>query len=156
MSDLLQPLETAITSTLFPALTGQSPPGDIVRKLLALPTHLGGLSLINPIEASVEQHHMSKLISAPLVNQVIDQVQSLEDCHTSQQHLKSIAHSKKQSKRKEDAKNLYTRLPGDLQRCVELSQEKGASIWLTALPIENHGFTLHKSAFRDALCLRYN
>ena len=99
---------------------------------------------------------MSKLISAPLVNRVIDQAQSLEDCQTSQQHLKSIAHSKKQSKWKEDAKNLYTRLPGDLQRCVELSQEKGASVWLTALPIENHGFTLHKSAFRDALCLRYN
>ena len=87
---------------------------------------------------------------------MIDQAQSLENCHTSQQHLKSIAHSKKQSKRKEDAKNLYTRLPGDLQRFVELSQEKGASIWLIALPIENHGFTLHKSAFRDALGLRYN
>ena len=43
-----------------------------------------------------------------------------------------------------------------VQRCVELSQEKGASVWLTALPIENHGFALHKSAFRDALCLRYN
>ena len=156
LSDLLQPLETAIRSTFFPTLTGQSPPGDIVRKLLALPTHLGGLSLTNPIEASVEQHHMSKLISAPLVNRVIDQAQSLEDCHTFQQHLKSIAHSKKQSKQKEDAKNLYTQLPGDLQRCVELSQEKGASIWLTALPIENHAFTLHKSAFRDALCLRYN
>ena len=83
----------------------------IVRKLLALPTHLGGLSLINPIEASVEQHHMSKLISASLVNRVIDQAQSLEGCHTSQQHLKSIAHSKKQSKWKEDAKNLYTWLP---------------------------------------------
>ena len=36
LSDLLQPLETAITSMIFPALTGQSPPGDIARKLLAL------------------------------------------------------------------------------------------------------------------------
>ena len=155
LSDLLQPLETAITSTLLPALTGQSP-GDIVCKLLALPTHLGSLSLINPIEVSAEQHHMSKLISAPLVNQVIDQTQSLNDWHASQQRLKSIAHSKKKSKQKEDANNLYAQLPMDLQRCVELLQEKGASVWLTALPIENHGFALHKSAFRDALCLRYN
>ena len=37
---------------------------------------------------------------------------------------------------------------------MELSQEKGASIWLTARPIEIHGFALHKSAFRDALCIR--
>ena len=46
---------------------------------------------------------------------------------------------------------------------MELSQEKGASTWLTALPIKNHGFTRHKAAFftrhkaafRDALSLRY-
>ena len=36
-----------------------------------------------------------------------------------------------------------------------LAQEKGASSWLTALPIVEFGFTLHKCAFRDALCLRY-
>ena len=39
---------------------------------------------------------------------------------------------------------------------MELSQEKRASVWLTALPIDIHGFALHKSAFRDALSLRYN
>jgi len=35
------------------------------------------------------------------------------------------------------------------------AQEKGASSWLTALPDTEHRFTPHKSAFRDALCLRY-
>ena len=39
---------------------------------------------------------------------------------------------------------------------MELSQEKGASTWLTALPIDEHGFALHKAAFRDSLSLRYN
>ena len=38
---------------------------------------------------------------------------------------------------------------------MTLAQEKGASSWLTALPIEEFGFTLHKSAFRDAVALRY-
>ena len=32
---------------------------------------------------------------------------------------------------------------------------KGASTWLTVLPLTVHGFTLHKSAFHDALVLRY-
>ena len=32
----------------------------------------------------------------------------------------------------------------------------GASSWLTTLPIDAHGFALHKGGFRDALCLRYN
>ena len=38
---------------------------------------------------------------------------------------------------------------------MDLAKEKGASTWLTALPIEEHGFTLHKSAFVDAISLRY-
>ena len=38
---------------------------------------------------------------------------------------------------------------------MELSHEKGVSAWLTVLPIDDHGFALHKSAFRDALSLRY-
>ena len=38
---------------------------------------------------------------------------------------------------------------------LNFSQEKGASIWLSVLPIAKHGFDLHKGAFRDALSLRY-
>ena len=35
------------------------------------------------------------------------------------------------------------------------ASERGASSWLTAIPIAEYGFTLHKQAFRDALCIRY-
>ena len=38
---------------------------------------------------------------------------------------------------------------------MKISTEKGASSWLSTLPIQEHGFALHKGAFRDALCLRY-
>ena len=34
-------------------------------------------------------------------------------------------------------------------------QEKGTSAWLTAVPLERHGFALHKGEFRDAIALRY-
>ena len=44
-SELLQPLEVSISSLFIPAITGQNPPGDLTRKLLALPTHLGGLGV---------------------------------------------------------------------------------------------------------------
>ena len=46
-------------------------------------------------------------------------------------------------------------LSNDLCHIVQLSNEKGASSWLSVLSIKEHGFTLHKGAFRDALCLRY-
>ena len=54
-----------------------------------------------------------------------------------------------------EAKNLQIQLPSTLQCSMELSKEKGASTWLSSLPIDDHGFALHKSAFRDALSLRY-
>ncbi len=56
----------------------------------------------------------------------------------------------------EAAHNLKKDLPHTLKRAMEFAQEKGASSWLTALPIEEFGFTLYKRAFQDALALRYN
>ena len=38
-------------------------------------------------------------------------------------------------------------LPPDLRYSVQLVQEKGASTWLSALPISEHGLSLHKAAF---------
>ena len=43
----------------------------------------------------------------------------------------------------------------NLKRAVDLAKEKRASVWLTALPIEEHSFLLKKSEFHDAICLRY-
>ena len=40
-------------------------------------------------------------------------------------------------------------------RAMELAQERGASSWLSTLPLEEHGFALHKGGFRDAISLRY-
>ncbi|CAH3191579.1 unnamed protein product, partial [Porites evermanni] len=39
---------------------------------------------------------------------------------------------------------------------VQQTRDKGASSWLNAIPIEEHGLALNKREFRDSLCLRYN
>ena len=54
------------------------------------------------------------------------------------------------------SEELRESLPTPLKRHMDLAQEKGASSWLTSMPIEEFGFTLHKGAFRDALALWYN
>ena len=53
------------------------------------------------------------------------------------------------------ADSLLSELSSEQQYAMELAQERGASNWLTSLPIHEHGFSLHKGAFRDALALRY-
>jgi len=43
--------------------------------------------------------------------------------------------------------------PSDLSRSIDIAREPGASTWLSALPLRDHDFVLHKSDFCDALCL---
>ena len=56
---------------------------------------------------------------------------------------------------KREIEELMTKLPTSLQNSINLAQEKGASSLLSTLSIEEHGFSLRKSTFRDALSLRY-
>ena len=61
----------------------------------------------------------------------------------------------KANRHKEVEKVKSLTLPETLGRAAKLVSNKGASNWLTVVPLERHGFVLHKGAFRDALCLRY-
>ena len=38
----------------------------------------------------------------------------------------------------------------------QLAAEKGASAWLTALPLKEYGYLMNKQQFSDAIALRYN
>ena len=53
----------------------------------------------------------------------------------------------------EQVKNL---LPTRTKRAIELATEKGASNWLTVIPIEDLNFNLNKREFKDAIKLRYD
>ena len=48
------------------------------------------------------------------------------------------------------------RLRRHLCSSVKLAQEKGASNWLSCLPLKSHTFVLHKAAFHDAIALHYH
>ena len=68
---------------------------------------------------------------------------------------KKEVHSFKLKHSQGSASNLRPQLANSTQRSMDLAQETGASNWLTTLPIDDNGFTLHKGAFRDAIALRY-
>ena len=155
IEDVLVPLEKVIRSRFIPALTGQPPPGEHTREMLALPARLGGLGLVNPTASANEQRAASQQISAPLVDRIYNQNHHLDNRHSIQQSIKMRIQHLKHAKQKEHAKNVQHNLSAALKRSMELSQEKGASNWLTMLPINEHGLVLHKAAFRDSLSLRY-
>ena len=64
--------------------------------------------------------------------------------------------SEKDDDIKEKLEQLKTSLPRRTRRAVDLACEKGASSWLTAIPLKDMNFHLSKREFRDALRLRYD
>ena len=153
---LLQPLEELLRTKFIPSLTGRAAPSDLERELLALPARLGSLGLLNPSYLSTTEYSASMKVTQPLVNHIIKQDETygyeiLQD----QLSAKAEVHKSKRKQHSNAALILKDILPPSLAHAMDLSQEKGASTWLSVLPLEEYGFALHKGAFRDALALRY-
>ena len=154
ISKLFAPLEEIIRNSFIPTITGRKAITDAERDLLALPCRLGGLGIPNPTKISNQHYDTSIDVTAPLVELILEQkFHYSEEIEFQQKKKKSEAKKNKREQQKAEAQILN--LPQSLSRARELANEKGSSNWLTSLPLDSHGFALHKGAFRDALCLRY-
>ena len=152
----LLPLEDTIQKCFLPSITGQNPFGQQLRSLMALPARAGGIGLKSPASESTAQYKTSRKITRLLVELVLQQSQSLPpETYLKQSEQKSQVRASNRQAEEAAISNVVPNLPSTLKKVVEISREKGASSWLTVLPIEEHGFSLHKRDFRDALCLRY-
>ena len=88
-------------------------------------------------------------ISAPLRDLILEQNHEYSfECLEAQVNAKRDAHKQNRDIAKSSATTLRATIPKSLQRAMALS-------WLTSLPLEEFGLTLHKGAFRDAIALRY-
>ena len=156
LSPLLQPLENTISDHFIPALTGRGSCTKLERDLFALPARLRGLGLTNPTKSAVHQLTASTCITSPLTDAIFDQITTFtSSIHNDQLKAKHSTHKISRQLANTAASQFKSRVDQQLLRAIDLASEKGASAWLTALLIEEHGFALHKGAFRDALCLRY-
>ena len=150
---LLQSLEDIIHSKLIPAWTGRAPPNDTERELFTLPARLGGLGIVNPASSSSREFDASVSISAPLSHFIKPKVPEYSG-DTIEARMRAKQEVRKQ-RQEVSAATLKVTLKDLLKHAMDLAQEKGASTWLTSLPLEDYGFSLHKGAFRDAMALRY-
>ena len=152
-SSLFQPLEDCICSDLILKLLGRDIPGKVEQDLFSLPVRLGGLGLFIPTVTAVRQHTCSLHASSPLIDLIVSQAHNVAYCLVNQVQLCSEVHATQRKELEEFAKNIYDQLPPDLLSSAELACEKGASNWLSCLPLKFYGFALHKTAFRDAVML---
>ena len=154
IEELLKPLEHAISDVLIPSLTEHNC-SPTERELLALPVHMGGLGLTNPSASARAEYLASIKVSAPLVSKIIAQSHETPD----DADVRGLTYSVRREKDddiKEKLEQLKTSLPRRTRRAVDLTCEKGASSWLTAIPLKEMNFDQSKREFRDALRLRYD
>ncbi len=156
MASLLQPLEDVVRQQFLPALTGRVQPGDAERDLLALPARLGGLGIANPTTGTSDSYESSRNCTEPMTRLIKAQQDALGDACEEMAKRKMKERAKRHKRLVDKARLVLPQLDPEKRRAAENAAEKGASSWLAVLPLERYGFALHKGAFRDALCLRYN
>ena len=156
IEDFIKPLEEAIRKVFLPNLTGRNAFSDTERDLLALPVRLGGLGIFDPSKRSAVHYATCETIATPLVQLIIEQSPAYTpEVKAAQTRMRSNARKVHRQYEARMASDLNESLPTKQQKSLAICSEKGASSWLSALPISENGFALHKGAFRDALCLRY-
>lgn len=98
----------------------------------------------------------SLTVTKPLILSILEDVNlNIEIIREDQHKARQTVHQSNKEAEIARAEAIVKSIPSTQQRAVSLAQERGSSSWLTTLPIEEHGFALHKGAFRDALALRY-
>ena len=116
---------------------------------------MGGLGLVNPMELASPEYTASTKVTAPLVEQIVSQAHASPDDNTVRS-LQQEARKEKEQRLSGNLEEVKSDLPYRSKRAVELATEKGASSWLTVLPLKDMDFTLNKREFKDAIHLRYD
>ena len=153
MSHHLENLESILRLELIHRFTGRPPPCD-ERILFALPARLGGLGLRNPAESAHNEFQSSRMVTDPLKKLILTKNSDFShECLSAQLEAKLKIREQREQKAQNVAKELKTRLSESSRKAMDFASERGASTWLTSLPIREFGFCLHKSAFVDAISL---
>ena len=155
IGEMFQPVEDAIRESLIPAICGRQV-SEIERRMLSLPYRYGGLGIRNPVKTADREYTTSSGVTEELTRLICQQVTDMT------QFDKDKMKKRKQElkiKKETEIKNEYEQVVQLVdEKCKKLllcAQEKGASSWLSSLPIKRIGYSLNKREFKDAICLRY-
>ena len=123
--------------------------------LYSLPARMGGLGIFKFSEKCKHGYDASKKVSKPLTNLIIQQSEKLPSL-TEILELRAEVPKSKSNRLNNLLNEVENTLMPEQNRAVQQVKQKGTSNWLNVLPLEDHGFTLTKGDFRDALALHYN
>ena len=98
------------------------------------------MGFVNPSTSAPAQFEAPKCITAPLVQTIVNQDLAFNTDHAISNDAIHAVKKMRNEKLKEDAEKIYSLLPPPTPRLVDCACEKGASSWMSTLPMEEHGF----------------
>lgn len=116
---------------------------------------LGGLGISIYSEACVTEFSNSRILTRKLISKIVAQDNNFMDETIKVNHTNSSLKAEKAKADKIILNELRTRMNKEQLKANDIAHLKGASAWLTALPINDEGFVLNKREFFDAVALRY-
>ena len=155
LSEHLKPLDDVITSEFIPAITEGHICSEDERVLLSLPVKLGGLAIPIFSKTSDDEFENSKYACKQLTNNIKQQKQSYESDLKAHKKITNEIIKKREAKNHAIIEQLRKKMSDELLRANDLAQMKGASNWLTSLPLKDENYILNKREFFDALAIRY-
>ena len=129
---------------------------DVHRRMFALPVRLGGLGIVNPMEAAKREYDTSVRITEDLVTLIYNQEKSLK--HLDKVKIKTTKDALKVAKEKQlkgELEEIEKAVDETTRESLHLIQEQGSGAWLTCLPVQRLGYAYTKVDFRDSVYLRY-
>ena len=154
LCEILRPLDEYITNYFLPAITEGHVLSEADRKLLSLPVRFGGIGIPIYEELCTREYENSRKVTSPLTPKIVAQEEQY--VYDKVREKKIDAEIKKVREEAHALKlgTLRSSMTPQQIRANDLSQLKGASAWLTSLPLKEEGFSLNKREFFDAITLR--
>ena len=156
LKSMWTPIEEVIHSSFLPSLFGRAEPlPEELKELFSLSPAQGGIGIpilsakvwSSSMPSSIYQHHTSILL-------LLKTPPFQHESWWRKGSVKSMLKGELlQSPGLTGLTNRYLLI---YSKWCSRPRDKGASSWLNAIPIEEHGLALNKQEFRDSLCLRYN
>ena len=151
MEKFMEPLDETIHNIFLPSLFDSIITED-ERLLFSLPIRLGGLGIPKFTEEAEFKYKASTTITSPLVAIMVLQGETLPN-DSEIIRIKSEVTQRRNTDILLKADQVERNLEPNVLRAVQHSKEKGASNWLSTIPLADQGFTLNKGEFRDAISL---
>ena len=129
---------------------------DELRETFTLPPKFGGLGIPDMTKNADSEYLYSQLATKKLTAALVEQQEIYKEDTTVSKATKSSITLHRRTRNEELKKKILSSMSETGKLTMELASEKGASSWLTALPVQQFGYLLNKQQFTDALCLRYN